>query len=53
MQQVVKTGGRLITHARYSLLLLLLLLLLAESHLTWRLFGDILGQIDRLPLPPG
>ena len=32
-QRLVKTGGRLVTHARYYWLLL------AESHLTRRLFG--------------
>lgn len=36
---VVKTGGRLVKHARYYWLLL------AEGHLSWRLFGSILpGQ---------
>jgi len=32
-QRLVKTGGRLVKHARYDWLLL------AESHLTGRLFG--------------
>jgi hypothetical protein len=39
-QRLVKTGGRLIKHARYNWLLL------AESDLTTRLFGNIL-QKDR------
>jgi len=46
-QRLVKTGGRLIKHARYYWLLL------AESHLTRRLFGSILRQIEALPLPAG
>ena len=44
-QRLVKTAGRLIKHARYYWLLL------AESHLTRRLFGGILRQIEALPLP--
>jgi Transposase DDE domain group 1 len=36
-QRLVKTGGRLVKHARYYWLLL------AESHLTRRLFGAMLG----------
>jgi hypothetical protein len=46
-QRLVKTGGRLVKHARYYWLLL------AESHLTRRLFGSILRQILALPLPAG
>jgi hypothetical protein len=46
-QRLVKTGGRLIKHARYYWLLL------AESHLTWRLFGSILRRLEALPLPAG
>ena len=46
-QQLVKTGGRLITHARYYWLLL------AESHLTRRLFGSMLRRIAARPLPAG
>jgi len=46
-QRVVKTGGRLIKHARYCWLLL------AESHLTRRLFGAMLHQIAVLPSPAG
>jgi len=43
----VKTGGRLIKHARYYGLLL------AESHLTRRLFGGMLRRIVTLPVPAG
>jgi hypothetical protein len=39
-QRLVKTGGRLIKHARYCWLLL------AESHLTRRLFAGMLRKID-------
>ena len=46
-QRLVKTGGRLVKHARYYWLLL------AESHLTRRLFGAIVGRIESLPLPAG
>lgn len=46
-QRLVKTGGRLIKHARYYWLLL------AESHLTRRLFGGMLRKIAALPSPPG
>ena len=46
-QRLVKTGGRLVKHARYYWLLL------AESHLTRRLFASMLGRIDGLPLPSG
>jgi hypothetical protein len=45
--RLVKTGGRLVKHARYYWLLL------AESHLTRRLFGAMLGRIAALPLPAG
>ena len=41
------TGGRLIRHARYYWLLL------AESHLTRRIFGDMLRKIAALPAPAG
>jgi hypothetical protein len=44
---LVKTGGRLIKHARYYWLLL------AESHLTRRLFGSMVRRIAALPLPTG
>ena len=46
-QRLVKTGGRLIKHARYYWLLL------AESHLTRRLFGSMVRRIAALPLPTG
>ena len=39
-QRLVKTGGRLIKHARYYWLLL------AESHLTRRLFGSMVRRIS-------
>ncbi len=46
-QRLVKTGGRLVKHARYYWLLL------AESHLTRRLFGSMVRRIEALPLPAG
>ena len=46
-QRLVKTGGRLIKHARYYWLLL------AESHLTRRLFGSMVRRIAVLSLPAG
>jgi hypothetical protein len=46
-QRLVKTGGPVIRYARYYWLLL------AESHLTWRLFGGILQRIVTLPVPAG
>jgi hypothetical protein len=46
-QRLVKTGGRLIKHARYYWLLL------AESHLTRRLFGSMVRRIATLSLPAG
>jgi Transposase DDE domain group 1 len=46
-QRLVKTGGRLIKHARYYWLLL------AESHLTRRLFGGMLQRIVTLTVPAG
>lgn len=46
-QRLVKTGGRLIKHARYYWLLL------AESHLTRCLFGSMMRRIEALPLPDG
>jgi hypothetical protein len=45
-QRLFKTGGRLIRHARHFVLRL------AESHLTSRLFGKILGRIERLAWHP-
>jgi len=46
-QRLVKTGGRLIKHARYYWLLL------AEGHLHRRLFGQMLRRIYALPVPSG
>ena len=46
-QRLVKTGGRLIKHARYYWLLL------ADGHLNRRLFGDMLRKIWALPVPGG
>jgi hypothetical protein len=46
-QRLVKTGGRLVKHARYYWLLL------AESHLTRRLFGSMVRWIASLPFPSG
>jgi len=46
-QRLMKTGGRLVQHARYYWLLL------AEGHLNRRLFGDMLRRIWALPLPSG
>ncbi len=46
-QRLVKTGGRLVKHARYYWLLL------AEGHLSRRLFGSRLRRIAALPLPDG
>ncbi len=46
-QRLVKTGGRLVKHARYYRLLL------AESHLTRRLLEGMLRKIAALPAPTG
>ena len=46
-QRLVKTGGRLIKHARYYWLLP------AESHLTRRLFGSMVRRIDALAVATG
>ena len=46
-RRLVKTGGRLVKHARYYWLLL------AESHLTRRLFGAMVQRIAALPVPAG
>jgi hypothetical protein len=43
----VKSGGRLVKHARYYSLLL------AESHMTKRLFASMVRRIEALPLPIG
>ena len=45
--RLMKTGGRLVKHARYYWLLL------AEGHLNRSLFGDMLHRIWALPLPIG
>jgi hypothetical protein len=41
-QRLVKTGGRLVKHARYYWLML------AESHLTRRLFRSMVRRIEAL-----
>ena len=46
-QRLVKTGGRLVKHARYYWLLL------AEGHLTRQRFGSILRRIAALTSPAG
>jgi len=46
-QRLVKTGGRLLKHARYYWLML------AESHLTKRLFAEMVRRMEALPLPAG
>jgi hypothetical protein len=46
-QRLVKTGGRLVKHARYYWLLLV------EGHLTKRLFGAMVRRTAALPLPVG
>ncbi|MGD0520488.1 MAG: hypothetical protein ABSA48_04460 [Terracidiphilus sp.] len=46
-QRLLKTGGRLVKHARYYWLLL------TENHLTRRLFGSMLRRMEALPLPAG
>ena len=46
-QRLVKTGGRLVKHARYYWLLL------AEGHLSRRLFGAMVLRITALPVPDG
>ncbi|HWP85682.1 MAG TPA: transposase [Terriglobia bacterium] len=45
--RLVKSGGRLIKHARYYWLLL------AEGHLTRRLFESMLRRMEALPVPAG
>jgi hypothetical protein len=46
-QRLMKTGGRLVKHARYYWMLL------AEGHLNRKLFRAMLGRIWALPLPEG
>jgi hypothetical protein len=45
--RLMKTGGRLVKHARYYWLLL------AEGHLNRRLFGEMLNRLAMLPVPGG
>jgi hypothetical protein len=44
-QRLVKTGGRLVKHARYYWLML------AEGHLTRARFAAMMRRIALLPLP--
>ncbi len=46
-QRLMKTGGRVVKHARYYWLLL------AEGHLTRRLFGAILQRLEAVSVPAG
>jgi hypothetical protein len=46
-QRLVKTGGRLVKHARYYWLML------AEGHLTQRLFGSMVRRIGALAVASG
>jgi len=46
-QRLVKTGGRLVKHARYYWLML------AESHLTRRLFASMVRRIGALAVATG
>ncbi len=46
-QRLVKSGGRLVQHARYRWIML------AENYLTRELFGGMLRRIAALPLPTG
>lgn len=46
-QRLVKTGGRLVKHARYYWLML------AEGHLSRRLFGSMVRRIEALPVGTG
>jgi len=46
-QRLMKTGGRLVKHARYYWLML------AEGHLTRRLFGAIARRLETLSVPAG
>lgn len=46
-RRLVKTGGRLVKHARYDWLLL------AESQLTRRLFASMIRRIWALSVPTG
>jgi hypothetical protein len=46
-RRLVKTGGRLVKHARYYWVLL------AEGHLHRQLFGQMLRRIGALSVPSG
>ena len=46
-QRLVKTGGRLVKHARYYWLML------AESHFTRRLFGSMVRRMESLAVATG
>jgi hypothetical protein len=46
-RRLMKTGGRLVKHARYYWLLL------AEGHLNRKLFGQMLARLAALPAPGG
>ena len=46
-RRLVKTGGRLVKHARYYWLML------AESHVTRRLFRAMVRRMEALPAPAG
>ena len=46
-QRLVKTGGRLVKHARYYWLLF------SETLLTWRVFGAMARRMVALPAPSG
>ncbi len=46
-QWLMKTGGRLVKHARYYWLLL------AQGHLNRKLFGEMLNRLAALPVPGG
>ena len=46
-QRLLKTGGRLVKHARYFRLML------AESHLTRRLFESMVRRIEALAVASG
>ncbi len=46
-QRLMKTGGRLVNHARYYRMLL------AEGRLNRRLFGEMLARLAALPAPGG
>ena len=45
--RLMKTGGRLVKHARYYWLLL------AEGHLNRKLFAQMLGRLAALAVPGG